>query len=304
MAKLSLLLAIWLGAFAFSYAAEGDPTWPARLEFVYSGAKLMAKLDGATLEATEGMKATVEVGHGGHLLEIYEMKGLFKAEKIADRSIDLPGGWITRATWTGGELKILGQSPQPGWAARLNETAAAVAVQEPDAIPLASSTTTTVSRTTTTTTSGVAPGTESVSMRVEIAELPGMAVSMQVSGQKTVTRHEATTIATNSSASSSALRSVDPPVVAPVRPSKLTLLSEEGMCTVHLDGRERLELPMSGIDELASGTIFDLLPGRYLLKIEGFDVWYEGPLDVGSGEEIKVRTEPGRFEILARNPLP
>lgn len=290
-----LLFAIWLGACAPSYAVDGDPSWPARLEFVYPGTKFVAMLDGAVLEATEGMKATVETGHGGHLFEIHAVKGLFKTEKIADLTIDLPGGWITRATWTGGELKILGQTPQPGWAPK-----PATAPAPADA-PVAAATVQSTTVTTTTTT-GAAPAGESVSMRIGMSGMPGMGMNVQMSDQATVTVQETTTVTTK--VSTPDLPSAPAAVPVPTRPSKLTVLSEEGMCTVTLDGRERLELPMSGIDEMATGTVFDLLPGRYLLKIEGFDVWYEGPLDVGSGEEIKVRTEPGRFEILARNPLP
>ncbi len=50
-------------------------------------------------------------------------------------------------------------------------------------------------------------------------------------------------------------------------------------------------------------TILGLKLGKYLIKIEGFEVWYQGKLQVGSGENIKIRTEPCTFEIIGRDPI-
>lgn len=87
-------------------------------------------------------------------------------------------------------------------------------------------------------------------------------------------------------------------------PSKIIFMSEEGMCDVYIDGQKKASLPMSGIDEMARATVFDLSPGTYHIKIEGFEVWYEGTLRVNPGEEIKIKVEPGQFRIISRSPLP
>lgn len=86
-------------------------------------------------------------------------------------------------------------------------------------------------------------------------------------------------------------------------PSRLIFLSEEGMCDIFIDGEKvaAIELPM--IDEIGKAEIEDLSPDTYLVKVEGFDVWYDGKLDVGSGEEIKIKVEPDHFEIISRKSI-
>jgi TolB-like protein len=86
-------------------------------------------------------------------------------------------------------------------------------------------------------------------------------------------------------------------------PSRLIFLSEEGMCDIFIDGEKvaAIELPM--IDEIGKVEIEDLSPDTYLVKVEGFDVWYDGKLDVGAGEEIKIKVEPDHFEIISRKSI-
>lgn len=86
-------------------------------------------------------------------------------------------------------------------------------------------------------------------------------------------------------------------------PSKIVILSSEGMCDVYLDGKKRVSLPLSGIDEMATATIYDIKPGTYHIKIEGFEVWHEGTLKLNPGEEIKIRVEPKKFEIIGRTKI-
>ena len=132
--------------------------------------------------------------------------------------------------------------------------------------------------------------------------LPGMgagSVTMQVSGMSGQESVEETVTVT-----STVMEPGDEPApVVGTSPSKLSFMSEQGMCTVYLDGSQRLELPLSGIDEMAKDSIFDLKPGSYQIKVEGFETWYEGVLQVGPGEEVKIRVEPQQFTIIGRNPL-
>ncbi|MFA7331861.1 MAG: hypothetical protein WC326_12400 [Candidatus Delongbacteria bacterium] len=260
-------------------SAAGDPTKPARLEFVYPGPGLMARLDGQNLTPVEG-RCMTEVGAGRHLLEVYKQTGMFKADKVADTTVELPGAMITRITFKDGQLLVLDTIPVPG------------AVTPPTAAPAPQATTTTTTRTV----RSQAPA-EQVTLNMG---MPGMgmgSVTMQVSGMNEGIVEETVTTTTSGLPEES-----DSPAV-PLRPSKLTFLSAEGMCTVYLDGKKRAELPLSGIDEMATATIFDVQPGAYQLKVEGFEVWYEGVLQVGSGEEVKLRVEPQSFKLIGRNPL-
>jgi hypothetical protein len=264
------------------HAAEtGDPAKPARLEFIYATPGFMARLDGQNLQPNQETRCVTEVGAGKHLLEVYKQTGLFKAEKVADTTVELPGAMITRLTFREGKVVVLDTVPVPG---------AATPQAAPAAAP--AQTTTTV---TTRTVRGQAPA-ETVTMNVGV---PGMGgVALEVGGMTSTGYVEEETTTTTTREAEEA-----PAVEAAPRPSKLSFMSEQGMCTIYLDGSKRLELPLSGIDEMAKGSIFDLMPGNYLIKVEGFEVWYEGVLKVGSGEELKIRVEPQQFKVIARNPL-
>jgi hypothetical protein len=88
------------------------------------------------------------------------------------------------------------------------------------------------------------------------------------------------------------------------KPSKITFLSEEGMCEIYWDGKMVIDMDMSDIDEMARGVIDNIDPGTYHLKIEHFmDEWYNGKFEVGSGEHIKIRIDPGTFDIIARDSM-
>ena len=287
MKKLMLALCMLLGLTLQSFAdtPAGNPNQAARLEFIYTSTKFIAKLDGQDLSPGEGMKVVTEASHGKHLIEVYAVKGLFKVEKHSDVTVELPGGYLTRISLNNGEVQVLDTVPLPG-------------SQPVAAAPATEQVTTTVS---TTAVSGAPSQTVSVGVGMGVpgmAGMEGVGLTMNVSGMDatgSVGIQETTTTTTTTTTAAA-------PVA--VRPSKLVVMSEEGMCSVYIDGKKRVELSISGIDEMASGTVFDLMPGSYQLKIEGFDVWYEGILKVGSGEEIKLRAEPGSMKEIGRNPLP
>ncbi len=306
---LALLLLSQLLFTGFLLAQEARPDLPARLEFIYTDMKHIARLDGSPLEATDGMKVVSETSHGKHLLEIYAVKGLFKVELLGSEDLELPGGYITRVTLQGDEAKVLDRTPTEQLLRLSRETTPSgsttvTTTTTTQALPgeqvqlsvgmsgiagVGTSTTGTAS-VGVTSTGGAGTGVSSSGT----AGIGGVGISMQMTGMGTQVT-EQSTVTTTTEITTSA---------EPDRLSRLVFISDEGMCEIYLDGKKKLELPMSGIDEAATGTIFDLKPGSYLLKIEGFEIWYDGTISIGSGEEIKIKAEPSSFQIVARNRLP
>jgi len=81
---------------------------------------------------------------------------------------------------------------------------------------------------------------------------------------------------------------------------KLIIFSNEGMCDIFLDGKKKASLRLAMINSSSQVEIEDVEPGTYLLKIEGFEVWYEDKITIRAGEEIKIKTEKQKTEILGR----
>lgn len=82
--------------------------------------------------------------------------------------------------------------------------------------------------------------------------------------------------------------------------STLLIISETGLCEIYIDGEERASIGVTPIDGLGRAEI-ELDAGNYLLKIDGFDVWYDEMINVGNGEIIKIRAEPEEVKILGRS---
>ncbi len=264
---------------------SGNPNLPGRLEYIYSGMSYTAMLDGEVLEASNDMKAIREVGHGKHLLQIHKIKGMFSSEVVAEENINIPGGYIVRATYRDDGLQIIETVPIPGMQQQATQSRPSTPTQTQNAGG---------AQTTTTQTTQIEHSTPEVTMQFagQSVTLPGMGVSVTETSTSTYQEQNSSTL------------TMEEPPPPPSRPSKVVFMSEEGMCEIYLDGKQKAEIGIPDIDELGQATVFDLMPGTYILKIEGFEVWYEGSLQVGSGEEIKIRVEPNRFNIIGRNPLP
>ncbi|MBZ0244220.1 MAG: CsgG/HfaB family protein, partial [Bacteroidales bacterium] len=84
------------------------------------------------------------------------------------------------------------------------------------------------------------------------------------------------------------------------RKSTLLILSETGLCEIYIDGEERASIGVTPIDGLGRAEI-ELDAGNYLLKIDGFSVWYDEMINVGNGEIIKIRAEPDEVKIMGRS---
>jgi len=84
------------------------------------------------------------------------------------------------------------------------------------------------------------------------------------------------------------------------RKSTLLILSETGLCEIYIDGEERASIGVTPIDGLGRAEI-ELDAGNYLLKIDGFRVWFDDMIKVGNGEIIKIRAEPDEVKILGRS---
>ncbi len=231
---------------------QGDLNKAGRLEFAFSGKEMIALLiDGQIIEPAEDLKATVELAHGRHKVQIERAKGMFKSVTELDTLIEIPGGYIVRAEYKNKKLNIYETVPVPG-----------------NKIEQSAVTTTTAGTSTEKVTADFGPMTGKVSIEFS-GTAPAATSTIQVESG----------------------------------PSKIVILSSEGMCDVYLDGQKRASLPLSGIDEMATATIYDIKPGTYHIKIEGFDAWYDGTLTVGSGEEIKIKAEPKSFKIIGRSKI-
>jgi len=290
------LALLTMSSFAVAQPA-GDPNHQGRLEFTYSDRTHMAKIDGETVDVTNGMKAVMALSHGKHHLQIYKVKGMFSMDLASEQKLFIPGGYIVRATLSDGKVDIFDHVPVPG----LNLSTPPAPPAQPAQPALESTTTTTT--TTVTSSSGTTDETMSFSFGVgnesisTSMSLPGMSGGMAVT--------EKTTVTTTTTGTTPPPQVVAAPVaVVQNRPSRIVLMSEKGMADVYLDGEEKGELDLAMIDEMSKLTIWDVNPGSYLLKVEGFEVWYNGTLKVGSGEEIKIQVEPNKFKIIGRNPLP
>ncbi|MBD3166591.1 hypothetical protein GF324_08330 [bacterium] len=132
-------------------------------------------------------------------------------------------------------------------------------------------------------------------------------MQVQESGHSTSTQVTAGGMGMTVQVQETGTMSESAPMQQPVeekRPSKITFLSEEGMCEIYWDGKLVIDMDMGDIDEMARGVISDIEPGTYHLKIEHFmDEWYNDKFKVGSGEHIKIRIDPGTFDVIARDEL-
>ncbi len=295
---LKSLIYIFLGVFALSSFAiaqpSGDPNHAGRFELTYSDHTHMVKVDGKNLDATDGMMAVMRLSHGKHHLQIYKIKGIFSADLASETKLFIPGGYIVRATLTKGALDVFDHVPIPGL--KLNQPAPELT------IPVAETTTSTTTTTVTTSSTGIADETVSISMGFggesisTSMKLPGASAGISVTEQTTVT--------TTTTGSTTPVPPTHPMPVVENRPSNIVLISEKGMADVYLDGENKGELDLAMIDEMSKLTIWDVNPGSYLLKVEGFEVWYNGTIKVGSGEEIKIKVEPNQFKVIGRSRLP
>lgn len=261
---------------AAGYAMDdiaGDPNYSGCLEFVYPNAKSVVHVDGIIVEATDGMKSVMELTHGEHLFQVFAIKGTLSKELISEEHINIPGGYTVRATLKDGKVSVIDTVPLPEYV----PLASVKTPQEQAEAALHSSQTSTATTTIVTT-------------------IDGTTMSMGMSSGMTVTKPTMIT----SSETASMAESIQTAQTMAIRLSRIIVMSEEGNCEIYLDGQKKLELGFGDIDELAMGKIPDVKPGMYQLKIVGFDVWYEGKIDVGSDEVIKIRTEPGKMDIVSR----
>ncbi len=79
--------------------------------------------------------------------------------------------------------------------------------------------------------------------------------------------------------------------------TNVIVLSDEGWCTVYLDGDIAGEIPLNS----TKTTIKNVSPGSYQIKItDAFgDIWYKGVLEVPDADKILLQTEPGFFEVVS-----
>ncbi len=288
--KISVLLLLVFAVAGFAQSSiTGDTNNLGRLEFVYPDTKNVVLVDGIVVEAQDGLKSVMELSHGKHLFQIYAIKGLLKKELVSEEKLNIPGGYIVRATLKDGKISVIDTVPIPGLVITEPETSP----DKAEAALVNSKTSTTVVTTNESTslamgmTAGVASDQTKVTLQMQ--GMNSMNSGVTATEQTTITSTENTSL-------------VEPIFTysQPMRLSRIAVMSEEGNCKIYLDGQKKLELGFGDNDQMAYGKIIDVMPGTYLLKIEGSDVWYEGKLDVGSGEVVKIRTEPGKMDVVSR----
>ncbi len=267
-----LIVTLFLVTGSVHAKIKGDPNYSGRFELLYTSTKYMVMVDGIQLEATDSKKATVELKHGEHLIQIHSMDGLIISGFMNEENLYIPGGYIVRAKLSDGSVKVIDTLPIPG----LNlkpEIAAEEATQlSIDAI-------------TTTPPGSVGMVGEDMSISIPLPGMDGVEAFEQTTG----TVEQSNPIGT---------------VSQPTSLSRITFMSEEGMCAIYLDGKKKLKLPTGSIDEMAKATIFDVIPGKHQIKIEGPEIWYKGTLEVGNSEEINIHIEPNLYLIVDRIALP
>jgi len=218
---------------------------------------------------------------------------MLSSEVVAEDYINIPGGYIVRVSFKNSIIDVFETVPIPGLNLSQTESMQTITTESQPAI---TTTSTTVTTTSSTTREGIlielSAGREKTPISLPIPGVTGITNSMEM---------VETTVTTTTTGTATPAKPII--VSTPQRLSKITFMSEKGMCDIYLDGQQKLELPIGNIDELAKSTIYDVKPSTYLLKIVGFELWYEGKLKVGSGEEVKIRVEPESFKIIGRNPL-
>lgn len=320
-----LMLALLVIAGRADCQVVGNPNHKAKLEFIYSDMNTAVQIDGEFLEADQSMKVTKEYGHGKHLIQIYARSGFFGADLKEDGTIDLPGGYITRATAKNHKLVILETIPIPGLAV----------APAPAPAPVATGT---VSGTTTTTTTNVGmPGmtmqvtvnesqsqSGNVTTQVNVGGQPAqtgnatMTVTATGQGQTSGTTETVTidmnpfmgigattTVTTTQTGTTTPAPAPTPPPAPVKKNSKLIFITNTSFPVVTLDGKPVAEFGVGGISEPQVIEVNDVKPSTYKCKVTCWsDVWFDGTLKVGNGEEIKISIEPPKtFEIISRDPI-
>ena len=86
-------------------------------------------------------------------------------------------------------------------------------------------------------------------------------------------------------------------ISVPAFATNIIILSEEGWCTVLLNGEEKGEIKLNDHKVILEG----IYPGTYELKVhDAFDkLWYEDTLTVPDVKNMVIQIEPDNFEVLA-----
>ncbi len=86
-------------------------------------------------------------------------------------------------------------------------------------------------------------------------------------------------------------------ISAPVFATNIIIISDEGWCTILLDGNEVGEIPLND-DKVVVENIF---PGSYELKVhDAFNkLWYQDTIKVPDVKNMVIQIEPDSFEVLA-----
>ena len=76
--------------------------------------------------------------------------------------------------------------------------------------------------------------------------------------------------------------------------------SQTGLCSVVLNDRQRLDLPLPTPEGPARGNFFALAPGRHRIVVKSFFTWHDRFVDVGPGELLEIQVEPRSFAVTTR----
>ncbi|MCC7431286.1 hypothetical protein IT568_10610 [bacterium] len=189
-------------------------------------------------------------------------KGIFPPKTVFENFIDFPGGSVIRAEIDKkGEFKIFSVTPKPS-------------AQK-------------------TTTTKIEPQTENSNSTTETVTqkigFGGLLPEIEINQSVTTSDNSFST-----SASSVKTREVVEQGFA-----DLVFFSEEGGCDIYIDGKKKKSMGLAFDNKAEIKGL--KAPGTYKLKIEGWEVWYDGTISVNPDEVVKIQIEHDKFEILSRN---
>jgi TolB-like protein len=94
---------------------RADKNRPGRFEFTFINLEgYSVSIGGKTLHPKEGVRGSIELKHGRYEFRIDRVNGMFNSEPVFQTGVDIPGGYIVRATYKDDKFTIFETVRMPG----------------------------------------------------------------------------------------------------------------------------------------------------------------------------------------------